>query len=47
MEISNGGRMELGSHKFVGLSLSQVDAVFNLFKEREKQEKMSGKSLNI
>jgi len=30
----------------VGLSASQVEALFNLFKERERQEKMSGESLH-
>jgi len=34
-----------GYEQLVGLNTKQVDALFNLFKERKKQEKMSGKYL--
>ena len=38
---------EQGDEKVAGLSATQVEALYNLFKEREKQEKMSGKSLCV
>lgn len=41
------GKMEESCESITGLNSSQVEALFNLFKEREKQARMSGKSLNV